>query len=278
MAVRKPTLPLQRLGVGPWCRLGSLVVSSAVAGLIGACTFGLGDYPSQASLVLGPGATSVDGGADTGVELPEEPPVEPADDASTEVSSDGGACNSKSNTDCTGPGGGDSGTCTGKRSCVGGVWSACKLPLKCPATWSGPNTTTTCQHLNAHGTSDKWTDSPMVPQKVLLWSVTRASPFELYGVEDAFCFVPKDLGGCYTGTTTVISVECTGANLKVSADDFAKGRAFDTEFCIKNAGPTCEVYDVHGGGGPWQPQNAVRCERWFEQTQWRARAEPRCSW
>ncbi len=265
-------------------RLSVSLTLLGVGALVGACSFGLGEYTASSgrSVSKGTAADAATEDAATGGEPDAEDPEQPTPDAadgSPPLPVDGGECALNASETCPVPNVADAAiSCIGERRCVQGVWSPCKAQLRCPAAWSGPALGPLCQNLDIHGDSDRWSDSPTVGPPVTLWGLTRKVPFELYGIEDSFCFRPSDAGNCYTTTTTAVSVECTGGNLKLSGNDFLDGRIHNKEFCIKNAGASCVVLDVHGGGGHWQPAGATTCTRWFRGAHWRAQAEQRCSW
>lgn len=255
------------------------VVVALVAALAGACTLGLGDYPSRGDRL--PASPDVGAGPDTPAssDAAGEPESEPEVDAAAPPV-EGGACvDGTLDTTCKLVEGDAGATCTGARRCVRSTWSACKVDLKCPGTWpSLPVGGSSCEKLDAKGDSARWVDSPMVGAPVTLWALDRASPFELYGTVDSFCFEPKELVSCIDDATTVVSVECEGKNLKLSGNSFLEGTVRNREFCVEGAGAYCRIIDVHGGGGGWQTPAAPRCERWFEGAHWRAQAAPRCSW
>lgn len=257
---------------------GTHVVVAVVAALTGACTLGLGDYASRGDrLPATPDVGAADAATDPGDTG--EPVVEPEVDAAAPPV-EGGACvDGTLDTTCTVAEGDAGKTCTGSRRCVQSTWSNCKVEYGCPATWTPrPPGASTCQNIDVKGDSSRWTDSPMVGPPVTLWALDRKTPFELYGQVDSFCFIPKDTNTCLADSNTAVSVECqSGAQLKLSGNDFLAGTLHKREFCVQGAGTSCRVVDVHGGTGSWQAPGAARCERWFESAHWRVRADPRCS-
>ncbi len=266
-------------------RTSQIISLTAVASLLGACTFGLGNY-AAGDEVKPPPDTDASGGElavpDTDAS-PEPPPEQPVADGSPPRSSpdggDGGPCRNNEISACTTPNGGDGGErCVGERRCVQGVWGACDVPLRCPATWPAPPGPGVCQNIDLKGTSPaRWTENPAMGAPATLWSLTRKTPFELYGLHDSFCFIPKSTGNCYSTSTTAVRVECTNSNLKLSGNDFENGSIHNKEFCVTNPGGSCSVIDYHDSR--WQPNSAtVNCERWFVAAHWRVTAAPRCSW
>jgi hypothetical protein len=254
------------------------VLALPFVALAAACTFGLGEYATGTTAGAGTSTeadpTEDDGGTPGGENGGGDGST-PKKDAAT--NGDGsGPCTNNATRACTEPDG-DAGTCNGTQRCVQGVWGACEVTRKCPTTWN-VKTSTECKNVDVKGNSpDKWTESPMVSSDVVLWSLSRTTPFDLYGLTDSFCFVPKDTGNCLTTSTTAVHVKCTNANLKLSGNDFVNGSIHGTEFCVTNAGASCNVIDEHDA--QWTATGGtVTCERWFEDAHWRVVAAPRCSW
>lgn len=256
-----------------------MTARSALAAILGAaaitaCTLGLGEYevPGAKGAGLGenePGADGVDGAA--------TPAADPGDveDGGDAGGVDGGPCTKGATADCQTPDVIDGGVCNGRRSCVQGKWGPCQVQKRCPTQWA-QSEPTWCKNVDAKlPPAEHWTSSQAQANPVTLYSADLTLPFDTYGRDDLFCFVPRQTIDCDMSQTKIaVHVECTNAKLQLVHNDFEAGRRFGKEYCVHFAGPSCKVVDKHDDN--WNV-GATPCERWFEDVHWRVEGPPQCS-
>lgn len=260
---------------------------AATALAFAGCTLGLGDYRvrGETGTALDPTGTLVDatdetalspdgGGADAGAKDAYD--AHDPSDAQSDAAS-GGPCADGLKQVCNVPDGdgADAGTCTGEQKCIQGKWGPCVVSRRCPATWE-ESTTTGCKNTDAIGDSPepKWTTNQAQGADQTLWAVTRTIPFDTYGQNDKFCFVPKQSGNCYATSTIAVDVVCTNNAMKLSGNHFEDGWIHAKVYCIDRSGPTCTVVDKHTAAWTAGP---ITCERWFESAAFVVESAPRCA-
>ena len=253
----------------------SIGITVVVLALVG-CTFGLGEYPvsGESATLPSEAAAQEDPGE------PGEGDAAKASDGASDAAAatDGGPCNESDPPRACKAADGDAGECIGTQKCVLGKWGPCDVSRRCPSTWPDGNAQI-CRKTDVKGdspadTGGKWVESPQQGAPQTWWNVSRALPFDTYGENDRFCFVPKQFGNCYTTSTTALEVVCTNSQMKLSGNDFADGSIHNKRYCVDRTGPNCVVVDKQHlvwSGGP------VKCERWFESAAFVVEAAPRCA-
>lgn len=254
----------------------SVGITLVVCAFVG-CTFGLGEYPVREESAALPGEGGTPENPDDPMNEGGSPKV--GEDGAADALTDGGACKeSAPPRPCKTPDGDAGKECSGTQKCVLGKWGACDVSRRCPSTWPD-GTAQICRKTDVKGdspvdTGGKWVETPQQGAPATWWNVSRALPFDTYGENDRFCFVPKQFGNCYTTSDVALEVVCTNGQMKLSGNDFAAGSIHGKRYCVDRTGPNCTVVDKQHlvwSGGP------VKCERWFESAAFVVEAAPRCA-
>ncbi len=264
--------------------VAAMVLVTTALGFVG-CTFGLGEYAVRGSeeLVLPSEATD----ASTLTAEDSAPAIRPSTgddgdggDDSGDANEGGpttGPCAEGTSRACSEPDKPDAAAiCQGTQACILGQWAPCAIKRTCPATWAAESTPAHCRKTNAIGNSPDptWTETPTQGFEQIWWRRDRVMPFDTYGQNDQFCFIPKQAGNCSVTSKTSLEVLCTNNNLKLTGNQFEDGSIHDRRFCVDHAGASCTVNDR--SHRVWTA-GAIACTRWFTSVAFVVEAEPRCA-